>query len=459
METRKRVKDVLQMQASDESITVKGWVRTIRGQGISFIDLSDGSCLRPLQIVVLPENNLDLSDVKTGASLKVVGRLVESKGSEQSVDLEADEITIIGKSDPGKYQMQPKRHSLEHMREYSHLRMRTDLFGSVFRIRDKASYAIHKFFQEREYFYAHTPIITGSDCEGAGEAFSLGPEGFFGTEAYLTVSGQLHGETAMMGLGQIYTFGPTFRAEESFTSRHLSEFWMVEPEVAFADLDEIAVLAEDFLKYIIKYVLEECPDEIAYLTKWRIQEEQGLKKELRSEPLDEKLQQIVELSFTRITYSEAIDVLLKSKPYKKGRFEHPVEWGVDLKSEHEKYLVEKVYKGPVIVTEYPSESKAFYMKETGDGKTVQAMDVLFPEIGEIIGGSQREEDYDTLIQKMEKFEVPQQGLEWYLDSRRFGTIPHSGFGLGFERLVQFLTGMPNIKDVTLYHRSAKSCKY
>lgn len=456
MKTRKRVKEILKLEKAEE-ISVKGWVRTMRGQGISFIDLSDGSCLKPLQIVVTPDSDIDLSKVKTGASIHVKGILVESKGSEQKFDLEAYSIEIIGESDSTKYPLQPKRHSLEFLREQAHLRMRTDLFGSIFRIRDKAAYAIHKYFQEREYFYAHTPIITSSDCEGAGEAFEITKD-FFDKDAYLTVSGQLHGETIMMGLGQIYTFGPTFRAEESFTSRHLSEFWMVEPEVAFADLEEIADTAEEFLKYVIKTVLDECSDEIEYLKQYRIKEEQGLKKELRTQDLDIKLKQIVETDFKRITYTEAIKVLQKSKPYKKGKFEYPVEWGVDLKSEHEKYLVEKVYKMPVIVTDYPSEYKAFYMKESED-KCVKAMDILFPEIGEIVGGSQREESYDKLVKKIEDFGIDKKELDWYLDSRRFGSVPHSGFGLGFERLVQFLTGMKNIKDVTMYHRTPKSCKY
>ena len=455
---RTRIKEVLEAQElTGELLTIRGWVRTIRGQGISFIDLSDGSCLKPLQIVV-PKGTCDVSDVKTGASISVTGKLVESKGHEQAFELLAESLEVIGKSDATTYPMQPKRHSMEYMRDQSHMRMRTDLFGSIFRIRDKASFAIHKFFQEKGYKYVHTPIITASDCEGAGETFGIEPKDFFDREVSLTVSGQLHGETAMMGLGEIYTFGPTFRAEESFTSRHLSEFWMIEPEIAFADLDEIAHLSEDFLKYVIGYVMAECKDEIEYLRDWKIEEEKGLKKELRSDILDEKLQMILDKDFTRITYTEAIDILLRSKPYKKGRFEYPVEWGLDLKAEHEKFLVKK-FETPVIVTDYPKEVKAFYMKVGEGGKTVRAMDVLFPEIGEIIGGSQREEDLDVLISRMGDYGIDPKHMEWYLDTRRFGTIPHAGFGLGFERLVQFLTGMSSIKDVCLYHRSAKSCKY
>jgi len=456
---RTRIKEVLKTQElTGELLTIKGWVRTIRGQKISFIDLSDGSTLTPLQVIVTPESGIDVSDVKTGCSISVTGKLVESKGSEQSFELLSESLIVIGKSDATKYPMQPKRHSIEYMREHSHLRMRTDLFGSVFRIRDKASYAIHKFFQERGFAHVHTPIITASDCEGAGETFEISPKDFFDRETYLTVSGQLHGETAMMGLGEIYTFGPTFRAEESFTSRHLSEFWMVEPEIAFADLDELSDLSVEFLKYVIKYVIDHCEDDITYLRDWKVQEEKGIKEDQRSELLDRKLKMIVDMDFTKITYTEAIDILKRSKPYKKGRFEYPVEWGLDLKSEHEKYLVDR-FKSPVIVTDYPTECKAFYMKASDDGKTVRAMDILFPGIGEIIGGSQREEDIDKILDKMKHHDISIESMSWYLDTRRFGSVPHSGFGLGFERLIQFLTGMSSIKDVTLYHRSAKSCKY
>lgn len=441
-----------------ESIVVKGWVRTIRGQKTSFIDISDGSSLKPLQVVVLPGSDIDLSEIKTGCSISVTGRLVESKGHEQPFELVSDKIEIIGTSDATIYPIQPKRHSMEYMRDHSHLRMRSDLFQSVFRIRSISSYAIHKFFQDKEYTHVHTPIITSSDCEGAGETFKISPEDFFGKETYLTVSGQLHGETSMMGMGDIYTFGPTFRAEQSFTSRHLSEFWMVEPEIAFADLDEIVSLSEEFLKYVIKYVMDHCEDEILYLRDWKIEEEKSLKMDLRSEDLYEKLSKIISDDFKRITYTQAIDILKQSKTYQRGKFEYPVEWGKDLKSEHEKYLV-KLFKSPVIVTDYPKDIKAFYMKVSEDGETVKAMDVLFPEIGEIIGGSQREEKLDVLMDRMKDFDISTESMSWYLDSRRFGSIPHAGFGLGFDRLVQFLTGMSSIKDVTLYHRSAKSCEY
>ncbi|CAG7581123.1 MAG: Asparagine--tRNA ligase [uncultured marine phage] len=455
---RTRIKEVLETQElTQELLTVRGWVRTIRGQGISFIDLSDGSCLKPLQVVV-PKGTCGVTDVKTGASISVTGKLVESKGHEQAFEMLAESLEVIGKSDATEYPMQPKRHSMEYMRDHSHMRMRTDLFGSVFRIRDKVAYGIHKFFQEKGYKYVHTPVITASDCEGAGETFGITPKDFFDRDVSLTVSGQLHGETAMMGLGEIYTFGPTFRAEESFTSRHLSEFWMVEPEIAFADLDEIAFLSEEFLKYVIEYTMGECKDEIEYLRDWKREEEKGLKMDLRSEALDEKLQGILDKKFVRITYTEAIEILQRSKPYKKGRFEFPVDWGLDLKAEHEKFLVKK-FDSPVIVTDYPKDLKAFYMKVSEDGKTVKAMDVLFPEIGEIIGGSQREEVLDTLIERMRDYSIEPEQMDWYIDTRKFGTIPHAGFGLGFERLVQFITGMSSIKDVCLYHRSAKSCKY
>lgn len=454
---RTKVKDIEKLkEIPQELITVKGWVRTIRDQKrIAFIHLSDGSTTKPLQIVVLSEKGIDLSEITTGCSISATGKIVESPGKGQKYDFEVESIELIGKAED--YPIQPKKHSMEFFREHAHLRMRTDLFGSIFRIRSKTSEAIHKFYQEKGYCYVHTPIITGSDCEGAGETFGVTPEGFFGKEVALTVSGQLHGETAMMGLGQIYTFGPTFRAEQSFTTRHLSEFWMVEPEIAFADLDEIVELSEEFLKYVISYVMKECKDEIQFLRDWKIKEEKGLKKELRSEILDEKLQKVIDSKFKRITYTEAIDILKGSKPYKKGRFEYPVEWGVDLKAEHEKYLVEKEFKCPVIITDYPKDCKAFYMKL--DGKTVKAMDVLFPEIGEIIGGSQREEDLSVLLSRMKEVGLSEEQMGWYLDTRRFGTIPHAGFGLGFERLVQFISGVDSIKETTLYPRSTKSCKY
>lgn len=452
------VKEVLSAKPTEDTIEVQGWVKTKRGsKALSFVDIYDGSTFKRLQIVVPAESGIDLSQVTTGTSVKAIGSVVASPGKEQKVEFRCQELIVLGASEG--FPMQPKRHSLEFLREQAHLRPRTDLFSAVFRVRSMASFAIHQFFQEKGYIHVHTPIITGSDCEGAGETFEVVPEDFFGKEVSLTVSGQLHGEMAAMGLGSIYTFGPTFRAEPSFSRRHLSEFWMVEPEVAFLELDGLAELSEEFLKYVISYVMEKCSDEIAFLRDYRLKEESQMKKELRHLPLDAELQSILDSTFHRITYTEAVEILKASRPYKKGKFEYPVEWGLELQTEHEKYLVEKHFKGAVIVTDYPAKCKAFYMKLSDDEKTVRAMDVLLPEIGEIIGGSQREDDLEKLVKRIKDVGIDETKMQWYLDSRVYGTVPHAGFGLGFERLLQVLTGMSSIKDVTLFPRSPKSCQY
>lgn len=438
-----------------EEVEVCGWVRTKRdSKSVSFVVLYDGSTFNSLQVVVDSELGIDLSEVKTGASIRVVGKAVESKGQGQKVDFEASEVHIIGTVDED-YPIQPKRHSMEFFREHTHLRMRTQLFQAIFSIRSRLKMATYAYFQGQGFLQIDTPIITGSDCEGAGEMFTISTaEEFFGQEAGLTVSGQLEAETAMFGLGRVFTFGPTFRAENSNTSRHLAEFWMMEPEMAFVDLQMNMEVAEEYLQYVIADVLRFCSAELEYLEKYIQDEEKNIKKELQSLPLIDKLEDIVMSSFERVSYTEAFEILKKSKPAKKGQFKFPVEeWGMDLQSEHERYLVEKHFGKPVIVYDYPRESKAFYMRDNEDGKTVAAMDILFPGIGEIVGGSQREERLDVLKEKMTTFGISHEEMQWYLDTRRFGSVPHSGFGLGFERLVLFVTGMKNIRDVVMFPRT------
>lgn len=462
-------------------ITVYGWVRAFRSN--RFIALNDGSTINNLQIVVDFENfdeNL-IKNINTASSLKIVGEVVESQGAGQTVEIIAKKIIVLGDNFTEELQntiLQPKKHSLEKLREQAHLRFRTNLFGAVFRVRHAVSFAIHSFFNDRQFFYLNTPVITGADAEGAGEMFGVTnfdldniprnedgaidyTQDFFGRKTNLTVSGQLEGETAAMGLGRIYTFGPTFRAENSNTTRHLAEFWMVEPEVAFNNLEDNIDLAEDFLKYVIQYVLDKCKDDLEFLDK-RFAEEQKQKpeKERAKEGLIEKLENVVAKRFKRVSYTEAIDILLNSKENKKGKFVYPVEkWGADLQSEHERYLVEKHFECPVVLFDYPAEIKAFYMRLNEDNKTVAAMDVLFPGIGEIIGGSQREERLDVLKKKMDDMHVDQEELWWYLDTRKFGSVPHSGFGLGLERLVLFVTGMTNIRDVIPFPRTPKSAEF
>lgn len=475
--SRTEIKTVLATEPEDQSLLVKGWVKTFRAR--RFIALNDGSCLNNLQVVVDFENYDEalIRRITTGAAIAVQGKLVASQGKGQKVELIADQIDILGDADPAEFPIQPKKHSMEFLREKAHLRMRTSTFSAVFRIRHALAFAIHKYYNDRGFFYMHSPIITGSDAEGAGEMFRvttlppvnppLTEEGeldwkadFFGKETNLTVSGQLEAEVGAMSLGKVYTFGPTFRAENSNTTRHLSEFWMIEPEVAFIELDGNMELAEDFLKYIIQYVMDNNPDDLAFLDQRIQNEEKNMKAELRRPMgLIETLKFVVENDFARITYTEAINILRNSKPYKKKRFEYPVEWGKDLQSEHERYLVEKKFKRPVIVTDYPKSFKAFYMRLNEDNETVAAMDILFPGIGEVVGGSQREERLDVLLSRMAEMDVPEHELWWYLELRKFGTAPHAGFGLGFERMVQFVTGMGNIRDVIPFPRAPKSAEF
>jgi asparaginyl-tRNA synthetase len=465
----------LATEASLQEIKIRGWVRSFRSN--RFVAVNDGSTINNLQCVVDFENFDEeiLKKVTTGAAVEILGTLVESQGQGQSVEVQTSKITILGEADPEEVKLtilSPKRHSLEKLREQAHLRVRTNTFGAVMRLRSKLSFAVHKYFQDNGFYYMHTPIITGSDAEGAGEMFkvsALDPktpplnedgsvnykEDFFGKETNLTVSGQLEAETYAMGLGKVYTFGPTFRAENSNTSRHLAEFWMIEPEVAFNDLADNMDLAEDFIKYVIQYVLDNCQDDLAFLEERLIQEDKSKPQAERQEmTLRDKLKFVVENNFKRVSYTEAIDILRNSKPNKKKKFKYLInEWGADLQSEHERFLVEKHFKCPVILFDYPATIKAFYMRLNEDEKTVRAMDVLFPGIGEIVGGSQREERYDVLKQKMQAMDISEEELSWYLDLRKFGTCTHSGFGLGFERLVLFATGMGNIRDVIPYPRT------
>ena len=477
--TRLKIKDILKNGKAGSEVVAKGWVRTKRGsKNVNFIALNDGSTIHNLQVVVDVESFDEalLRDINTGAAIAVTGELAESAGSGQNIELTAKQIEVLGKADPEKFPIQPKKHSLEFLRENAHLRFRTNTFGAVFRIRHAMAFAIHKYFNEHGFNYLHTPIITASDAEGAGQMFRVSTldaknpplledgsidysQDFFGRPTNLTVSGQLEGELGALALGEIYTFGPTFRAENSNTTRHLAEFWMIEPEMAFYDLKDNMDLAEDFLKSCIKYALDNCMDDLEFLAQRLEQEEKNKPQDQRSMPLIEKLQFVLDNDFIRLTYSEAIDILKNSKPYKKNQFQFPVDWGIDLQSEHERYLVEKHFKCPVILTDYPKDIKAFYMKHNDDGKTVRAMDVLFPQIGEIIGGSQREEDLLKLETRMKEMDIPTEEMWWYLDTRRFGSVVHSGFGLGFERFILFITGMGNIRDVIAFPRTPKNAEF
>ncbi|MBQ1652607.1 MAG: asparagine--tRNA ligase [Bacteroidales bacterium] len=478
---RTKISEVLNSTEFGKETTVMGWVRTKRvSKNVCFIALNDGSTINNLQVVldVNPELEQKLAGVHTGAALSVDGKTVESMGSGQKVELQAKDITVFGDANPDEYPLQPKRHSLEFLREIAHLRFRTNTFGAIFRIRHAMTFAIHNFFNSKGFYNVHTPLITGSDCEGAGEMFQVTTldlnnlprteegkidysQDFFGKSTNLTVSGQLEGELAATALSQIYTFGPTFRAENSNTPRHLAEFWMIEPEVAFFDLEDNMNLAEEMLKYLVKYALDNCRDDIEFLSKRREEEQKQKPANERDEMnLIERLEFVLHNDFARVTYTEAIDILMNSKPNKTGKFVYPVDkWGVDLQSEHERYLVEKHYKRPVILINYPKEIKAFYMKQNEDGKTVRAMDVLFPQIGEIIGGSQREESYEKLLATIEERNIPKKDMWWYLETRKFGTVPHSGFGLGFERLILFVTGMSNIRDVIPFPRTPKTAEF
>ncbi|NBG64846.1 asparagine--tRNA ligase [Acidiluteibacter ferrifornacis] len=478
---RQTVKALLNSTEKDIEVSISAWVRTKRGsKNVAFIAVNDGSTPHNLQIVVDLEKMGEavVDKVTTGSCIKAIGKLVESQGSGQKYELEASSIEVLGEADANEYPLQPKKHSLEFLRENAHLRFRTSTFSAVSRIRHTLIFAVHNFFNSRGFYNIHTPIITGSDAEGAGETFNvstldkknppLTEEGeidykkdFFGKLTNLTVSGQLEAEAAAMALGKVYTFGPTFRAENSNTTRHLAEFWMIEPEVAFNELEDNIDLAEDFMKYLIAYTLENCHDDLVYLENRIIEEEKNKKAEDR-QPMNliEKLKFVVDNDFERLTYTEAIEILRNSKPNKKKKFQYPVEgFGTDLQSEHERYLVEKHFKKPVVLTDYPKEIKAFYMRQNEDGKTVRAMDILFPGIGEMVGGSQREERLDLLVKRMEEMHIEADELWWYLELRKFGTAPHSGFGLGFERLVQFVTGMGNIRDVIPFPRTPKSAEF
>ncbi len=457
---RTKIKEILDTKVPGTRVKIMGWVRTFRSN--RFIHINDGSTINNMQAVIDFEKFGDdqLKRITTGACVAVSGKLVESMGKGQKVELEVSSLTILGDSHPDEYPLQPKKHSMEFLRTIAHLRPRTNTFGAVLRIRHALAFAIHKYFNDKGFFYLHTPIITGSDCEGAGEMFRVTTfdlnkapltktgaidytRDFFGRETNLTVSGQLEGELGAMALSEIYTFGPTFRAENSNTPRHLAEFWMIEPEMAFYDINDNMDLAEDFLQHVVKYILENCKEDIDFLNNM-------YDKELRT-----SLEFVVNNSFERITYTKGIEILEKSGQ----KFEYPISWGIDLQTEHERYLVEKHFKRPVIIIGYPKEIKAFYMKQNDDGKTVAAMDVLFPRIGEIIGGSQREEDHGKLVNRIKEMNLNVDDFWWYLDTRRFGTAPHSGFGLGFERMVLFITGMSNIRDVIPFPRTPKNAEF
>lgn len=480
---RLKISEVLQTAKIGQEVIIKGWVRAFRSN--RFIQLNDGSTINNIQAVVDFENfdETVLKKITTGAALALSGVLVESQGAGQAIELQVATIEILGEANPDDVQktvMQPKKHSLEFLREQAHLRFRTNVFGAVFRIRHGVAFAIHKFFNDRGFYYLHTPIITGSDAEGAGEMFrvsTLDPqnppmldgkvdfsEDFFGKQVNLTVSGQLEAELGALALGQVYTFGPTFRAENSNTSRHLAEFWMIEPEVAFNDINDNMDLAEEMLKYICQYVMDHFADDLKFLNDREVQEQASKPANERNEmTLIEKLNFVVANDFKRITYTEAIDILMNSSHYKKKKFKYDVEWGTDLQSEHERYLVEKEFKRPVIIVDYPASFKAFYMRKNDNcepgRQTVAAMDILFPGIGEMVGGSQREERLEVLKEKMAAFNIPEEELWWYLETRKFGTVPHAGFGLGFERMVMFVTGMSNIRDVIPFPRTPKNAEF
>lgn len=465
----KQLVQVSLQEGETRDVTVKGWVRTKRGnKHVAFIALNDGTCVHSLQVVAelqTEENPNGFGDelmkkITTGACLCVEGKLVRSMGKGQNVEIQASKIEVYGEANPDEYPLQKKGHSLEFLREIAHLRPRTNTFGCVLRLRHAMAYALHQFYHDRGFVYLHTPIITGSDCEGAGEMFQVTTldleklprtaegsidysQDFFGKHTSLTVSGQLEGELGAMALSKIYTFGPTFRAENSNTPRHLAEFWMNEPEMAFYEIEDNMDLAEDFLKHLTKYALENCMDDLKFMN------------DMYDKELIDRLEHVQSMDFERITYTQAVDILKASN----AKFEYKVDWGTDLQSEHERYLVEKHFKKPVIITDYPKDIKAFYMKQNDDGKTVRGMDVLFPQIGEIIGGSQREEDFDKLQRRIEELHIPAKDMWWYLDTRRFGTAPHSGFGLGFERLLLFITGMTNIRDVIPFPRYPQNAEF
>ncbi|HTO14752.1 MAG TPA: asparagine--tRNA ligase [Edaphocola sp.] len=475
---RTKIKDILKNEPTNTQVVVKGWVRSFRNN--QFIALNDGSIIDNLQIVV-DESKLDTQTIKnihTGAAISVTGTVIASQGKGQQVEIVADTLEILGVCNPDEFPLQAKnRPSLEFLRDIAHLRFRTNVFGAIFRVRHSIAYAIHKYFNDKGFFYIHTPIITASDAEGAGEMFRVTnlsmenpprlengkvdfSQDFFGKSTHLTVSGQLEAELAAMSLGEVYTFGPTFRAENSNTTRHLAEFWMIEPEVAFNDITDNMNLAEDFIQYLIQYVLDHNQKDLAFLQERLLNEEKQKPANERSEMnLIDKLNFVAQNKFERITYTEAIDILLKSKPYQKKQFKYEVAWGVDLQSEHERFLVEKHFKKPVIVSDYPKDIKAFYMRQNEDGKTVAAMDILAPGIGEIVGGSQREERLDYLLKRMKEMDIPAEEMDWYLDTRRFGTAPHAGFGLGFERMVLFITGMTNIRDVIHFPRTPGNANF
>lgn len=478
---RIKIAEVLECSDILKEFIVYGWVKSFRNN--QFIALNDGSCLQNLQCVLDFEHTSEaiINDINIGAALEIKGVLQESQGRGQRVEIQISELTVLGKADPEEVRktiLSPKKHSLEKLREQAHLRVRTNTFGAVMRLRSKLSFAVHDFFQQKGFNYVHTPIITGSDAEGAGETFKVTnfdlkniptteqgevdfSQDFFGKETNLTVSGQLEAETFALGLSDVYTFGPTFRAENSNTSRHLAEFWMIEPEMAFCELDGNMDLAEEFIKYVLNYIVKNCPKDLEFLENRLLDEEKNKPKEQRSPmPLREKLNFVIKNNFKRVSYTEAIDILKNSKPNKKKKFNYLIEeWGADLQSEHERYLVEKHFKCPVILFDYPASIKAFYMRLNEDGKTVRAMDVLFPGIGEMVGGSQREERYEVLVEKMKALAIDPKELWWYLETRKFGTCKHSGFGLGFERLVLFATGMTNIRDVIPYPRTPQNAEF
>ena len=472
------IKNIFKSKNLGEKVSINGWVRTFRSN--RFINLNDGSCMDDLQCVIDFEkfDKKILSEINTGSSINIVGEIVESQGRGQSVEIVVDEIRVLGLSNPDQYPIQPKKHSFEFLRENAHLRIRTKTISSVMRIRSELSYAIHKFFNENNFYYVHTPIITGSDAEGAGEMFKVSTlnlndvpkndsqevdfsKDFFGKETNLTVSGQLEAESYALGLGKVYTFGPTFRAENSNTSRHLAEFWMIEPEMAFYELEDNINLAEKFIRSIIQNIYEKCKKEIMFLSDRLLKEEQNLPKNERNEmSLDERINFVIKNDFVRITYSEAFEILKNSKPNKKKKFKYPVsEWGIDFQSEHERFLVEKHFKSPVVVYDYPAKIKAFYMRMNDDNNTVRAMDILFPGIGEIVGGSQREERLDVLKKRIAQLNIDEKELWWYLDLRKYGSVKHSGFGLGLERLILFITGMGNIRDVIPFPRTPKNAEF
>ncbi len=472
------IKNIFQNINLGEKVSINGWVRTFRSN--RFINLNDGSCMEDLQCVIDFEkfDKKILSEINTGSSLNIIGEVVESQGRGQSVEIVVNEIRVLGLSNPDQYPIQPKKHSFEFLRENAHLRIRTKTISSVMRIRSELSYAIHKFFNENNFYYVHTPIITGSDAEGAGEMFKVSTldlnnvpkneneeidfsKDFFGKETNLTVSGQLEAESYALGLGKVYTFGPTFRAENSNTSRHLAEFWMIEPEMAFYELEDNINLAEKFIKSIIQNIYKKCKKEIMFLSERLFKEEQNLPKNERNEmSLDKRINFVINNDFIRITYNEAFEILKNSTPNKKNKFKYPIsEWGIDFQSEHERFLVEKHFKSPVVVYNYPSKIKAFYMRLNDDNKTVRAMDILFPGIGEIVGGSQREERLDVLKKRIAHLNIDEKELWWYLDLRKYGSVKHSGFGLGLERLILFITGMGNIRDVIPFPRTPKNAEF